>query len=171
MEPSYDRSAVGKYNELPALHAITSSAPSAREHRCRSDQRIGQQRPRSCETAPDEAFYPCRRRPKRGITCSMRGSRSSWRGQDDRLRRSTRTHRRVVSIPPWPCTARAERSSAGHPSGAPSKQAKFTLITGSHPGRRQCPSRVSVCVGTTAIGPGRDIRPIQKRVTPQPFCL
>jgi hypothetical protein len=39
-----------------------------------------QQRPRGCETAPDEAFYPGGRHPKRGITCSTRGSRSPWRG-------------------------------------------------------------------------------------------
>jgi hypothetical protein len=69
-------------------------------------------------------------------------------GQDDRLRRCSRTHKRVASIPPWPCTARAERSNAGHPSVAPSKEVKFTLITGSHPSRRQCPSRINrVLVG------------------------
>ena len=35
------RSAVDKYNELPALHSITSFARSAREHRCRDGQRMG----------------------------------------------------------------------------------------------------------------------------------
>jgi hypothetical protein len=108
------RSAVDKYNELPALHSITSFARSAREHRCRDGQRMGQQRPRSCDTAPGlGSILPRRTASQKGITCSTSGSRSPWRGQDDRLRRPSRTHRRVASIPPWPCTTRAERSNAG----------------------------------------------------------
>jgi hypothetical protein len=101
-----------------------------------------QQCPRGCETAPDEAFYPGGRHPKRGSP-ARRGDRGlHGAGQDDRLRRRSHTHKRVASIPPWPCTARAERSNAGHPSVAPSKEAKFTF-TGSHPSPRQCPSRVN----------------------------
>ena len=46
------RSTVDKYNELPALHSITSSARSARTSIAAGGQRIGQQRPHSCETAP-----------------------------------------------------------------------------------------------------------------------
>jgi hypothetical protein len=108
------RSAVDKYNELPALHSITSSARSARASIVAGGQRIGQQRPHSCETASGlGSILPRRTASQKGITCSMRGSRSPWRGQDDRLRRSSRTQRRIASIPPWPRTTPAERSNAG----------------------------------------------------------
>jgi hypothetical protein len=108
------RSAVDKYNELPALHSITSSARSTRASILAGGQRIGQQRPHSCETASGlGSILPRRTASQKGITCSMRGSRSPWRGQDDRLRRSSRTQRRIASIPPWPRTTPAERSNAG----------------------------------------------------------
>ena len=98
MEPSCDAAVAPStsYNELPALHAITLSARSAREHRCQDGERIGQQRLRTCQTAPGlGAFYRGGRRPKRGITCSTRGQGA---GQDDRLRRSSRTHRRALAV-------------------------------------------------------------------------
>jgi hypothetical protein len=53
---------------------------------------MGQQRPRSRETAPGlGSILPRRTASQKGISCSMRGSRSPWRGQDDRPRRSSRT--------------------------------------------------------------------------------
>jgi hypothetical protein len=108
-------SAVDKYNELPALHSITSSARSARASIVAGMVSAwGRQRPRSCETAPGlGSILPRRTASQKGITCSTRRSGSPWRGQDDRLRRSSRTHRWVASIPPRPCTTRAERSNAG----------------------------------------------------------
>jgi len=55
----------------------------------------GQQRPRSCETARGLGRNLPRRTASQqgGITCSMRGSRSPWRWHDDRLRRSSPTHK------------------------------------------------------------------------------
>jgi hypothetical protein len=113
----------------------------------------------------------------KGGSPARRGDRGlHGAGQDDRPRRRSRTHKRVASIPPWPCTARAERSNAGHPSVAPSKEAKFTLITGSHPSRRQCPSRVKPgnplrSVPLLLCPPRTDIRQRGRHVGKGPIVL
>ena len=84
------------------------------------------------------SILPRRTASQKGITCSTRGP---WRGQDDRLRRSSRTPSRVASIPPWPCTTRAERSNAGPSFRSAFERGQVHLDQGKHPGRRQCPSR------------------------------
>src|SRR6267142_2730525 len=53
MEPSCDAAAAPSTGTMNSRRFIRSPRPrSAREHRCRDGQRMGQQRPRSCDTAP-----------------------------------------------------------------------------------------------------------------------
>jgi hypothetical protein len=112
MEPSCDAAAA------PSTSTMNSRRFDHLIHAVRAREGMvsawGQQRPRSCETARGlGSNLPRRTASQKGITCSMRGSRPPWRGQDDRLRRSSPTHRRVASIPQWSCTTLAVRSNTG----------------------------------------------------------
>jgi hypothetical protein len=112
MEPSCDAAAAPSTSTMNSRRFIRSSRP--REHRCRDGQRMGaaasaQLRDRS---RPWKHSTPADGVPK-GDHLLDEGIAVSMAGQDDRLRRSSRTHRWVASIPPWPCTTRAERSNAG----------------------------------------------------------
>ena len=80
---------------MNSRHVIRSPRPRAPRARASLpgwSAHGGQQRPRGCETAPGlGSILPRRTASQKGISCSMRGSRSPWRGQDDRPRRSSRT--------------------------------------------------------------------------------